>query len=74
MKSTEINESPASLIINQADLISVRHLQKHLLRINRDLDDDVLLFHLTLPSWWVVFALVGLLTLNFITLYFFGLL
>jgi len=50
----EINHSalPASLITNhliKTDFISVRHLQKFLLRINRDLDVYDLLFHLKLP-------------------------
>ncbi len=44
---------------NQTAFISVRCLQKILLRTNRGLDDDGLLFCLTLPLWRSVLALVG---------------
>ncbi len=57
MKSTEINKSPASLIINQTDLISVRHLQKCLLRINRDLDGCFIVsFDVTIKVISVLFS------------------
>jgi len=72
MKSLKVWLTPqtalsVSMITNQIDFISVRSLQKILLRMNWGLDDVWLkMFYLRSPSWRSVFALVGLLTLTFL--------
>ncbi len=63
--TTQQTALPASRFTKQTIFISVRCLQKILLRMNRGLDDDVLLFRLTLPLWRSELALVAVLTLDF---------
>ncbi len=63
--TTQQTALPASRFTNHTAFLSVRCLQKILLRMNRGVDDDVLLFRLMLPLWRSVLALVGLLTLDF---------
>ncbi len=62
--TTQQTALPASRFTNHTIFLSVRCLQKILLRMNRGLDYDVLLFRLMLPLWRSVLALVGLLTLD----------